>query len=51
MLLFSQEFQMFETLRIWESIFSFDDRTAFINSFALALIISSKETIAIGEYG
>ena len=42
---------MFETLRIWESIFACEDRTAYANSFALALIVSSKEAIAKEEYG
>lgn len=46
-LLFSQEFEMFETLRIWESIFSRDDRTNYCNFFALALILSSRDIIAV----
>lgn len=42
---------MFETLRLWESIFSRDDRTNYCNFFALALILSSRDIIAVSEYG
>jgi hypothetical protein len=42
---------MYETLRLWESIFSHDDRTAYTNFVALALLIGSREVIATQDYG
>lgn len=50
-LLFAQEFPLQQTLRIWESIFSYKDRTPFVDALCLALIISSKEVIAHGSFG
>ena len=50
-LLFSQEFQLFETLRLWESILAAEDRTRYVNAFALALILASSARIATGDYG
>lgn len=49
-LLFAQEFPLHQTLRIWESIFSYKDRTPFVDAFCLALIISCKEVIAHGSF-
>jgi TBC1 domain family member 13 len=49
-LLFSQEFEMFETLKVWESIFAHDDRITYTNFIALSLLISSASIIAKGDY-
>jgi hypothetical protein len=37
-------------LRVWESIFSFEDRATFVNFFAVTLISMSKDTIMKEEY-
>lgn len=44
-LLFAQDFALFDTLRIWESIFSCDNRLDFMNYFAIAIIITAKAFI------
>ena len=44
-LLFAQDFPLFDTLRIWESIFSSDNRLYFMNFLAIAIMISAKEAI------
>ena len=44
-LLYAQEFDLFDTLRIWESIFSADDRPKFTYFIAIAIIMSCKEVI------
>lgn len=49
-LLYAQDFALFDTLRIWESIFSSSDRVQFINFIAIAIIISSKDVIMNGEF-
>ena len=41
---------MFQTLRIWETIFSYDDRKGFTNFLALSLLLSSKQAIVNGDY-
>ena len=41
---------MFDTLRLWESIFAHDDRTSYTNFFALALLLSVREAIAVLDY-
>lgn len=41
-LLYAQDFDLFDTLRIWESIFSSDDHLQFINFFAIGIIMSCK---------
>ena len=50
-LLFAQEFELFETLRIWESIFSFEDRAGFANFFVVALVSGCKQKIMASDYG
>ena len=49
-LLFAQDFALFDTLRIWESIFSSEDRVRFINFVAIAIIMNCKEVILDGEF-
>lgn len=49
-LLFSQEFPLYDTLRVWESIFSHEDRSFYVNCFAIALIIACKQHIINGDY-
>jgi hypothetical protein len=44
-LLFAQDFQFSQILRIWESIFSEDNRMRFMNFFAISMIISAKKFI------
>ena len=49
-LLFAQDFALFDTLRIWESIFSVEDRPRFINLVAIAIVMNCKEVILVGEF-
>jgi hypothetical protein len=49
-LLYAQDFALFDTLRIWESIFSSDNRMQYIKFFAIAIIISCKEFIIDNEF-
>lgn len=44
-LLFAQDFALFDTLRIWESIFSSENRMLFMSYFAISIIISAKPFI------
>jgi len=41
---------MHETLKIWESIFSHNDRSSHTNFLALSLLIASASTINEGDY-
>ena len=41
-LLYAQEFALFDTLRIWESMFSCENRLEFMNFFAIAIIVTAK---------
>ena len=41
-LLYAQDFALFDTIRIWEGIFSAEDRPEFITFFAIAIIMSCK---------
>ncbi len=49
-LLFAQDFMLFDTLRIWESIFSADNRLTFMNYLAISMIISAKEVIMKNDF-
>ena len=49
-LLFSQEFALFDTLRIWESIFSSENRLDFMNYFAISIIITAKKFILENDF-
>lgn len=44
-LLFAQDFVLFDLLRIWESVFSADDRVKFISFIAISIIINCKQVI------
>lgn len=44
-LLYAQDFELFDTIRIWESIFSAKDRCLFINLFAISIILAKKKII------
>lgn len=44
-LLYAQDFALFDTIRIWESIFSANDRCLYINLFAIAIILACKQLI------
>jgi hypothetical protein len=39
-LFFAQEFHLFDTLRIWESLFACSDRMLFMSFFAISILIS-----------
>lgn len=41
---------MFETLKIWESIFSHEDRSSYTNFIALSLLLASSNAITTGDY-
>ncbi len=49
-LLFAQDFMLFDTLRIWESIFSADNRLTFMNYLAISIIISAKDIILKNDF-
>lgn len=49
-LLYAQDFDLFDTLRIWESIFSSDDRPKFTSFVAIAIIMSCKEVIVSEDF-
>ena len=49
-LLFAQDFALFDTLRIWESIFSADSRLDFMNYFAISIIITAKDFILTNDF-
>ena len=49
-LLFAQEFELFDTLRIWESIFACEDRPLFVNCFCVSLLSGIKPQILSGSY-
>ncbi len=49
-LLYAQDFDLFDTLRIWESIFSSDDHLQYINFFAIAIIMSCKDVIINNDF-
>jgi len=49
-LLFAQEFELYEILRIWESIFACEDRALYVNCFAVALLSGIKPAILTGTY-
>lgn len=49
-LLFAQDFPLFDTLRIWESIFSAENRLEFMNYFAIAIIITAKPFILENDF-
>ena len=49
-LLFAQDFALFDTLRIWESIFSAENRLDFMNYFAIAIIITGKPFILENDF-
>jgi hypothetical protein len=44
-LLYAQDFALFDTMRIWESIFSAHERCLYINLFAIAIILAIKQII------
>jgi hypothetical protein len=44
-LLYAQDFALFDTMRIWESIFSAQERCLYINLLAIAIILSFKDII------
>jgi TBC1 domain family member 13 len=44
-LLYAQDFALFDTMRIWESIFSAQERCLYINLFAIAIILACKDVI------
>jgi hypothetical protein len=44
-LLFAQDFPLFDTLRIWESIFSSENRMLYMSFFSISIIISAKKFI------
>lgn len=44
-LLFAQEFQLFDVLRLWDSLFSRTNRVAYANFISIAILISHKESI------
>jgi hypothetical protein len=44
-LLYAQDFDLFDILRIWESMFSADDRLKFISFIAIAIIMACKPVI------
>lgn len=50
-LLFAQDFHLFETLRLWEAIFSCEDRALYVNCFSVALLSGLKNEIMKGTYG
>ena len=41
-LLYAQDFPLFDTLRIWESIFSSENRMQYIKFFAIAILRSCR---------
>jgi hypothetical protein len=49
-LLYAQDFALFDTIRIWESIFSAEDRWLYINLFAIAIILNCRELILENEF-
>lgn len=49
-LLFAQDFALFDTLRIWESIFSCEHRMQFMCYFAISIIITAKKFILENEF-
>ena len=49
-LLFAQDFQLFDTLRIWESIFSSDNRLEFMNYLAISIIKKKKNVILENDF-
>lgn len=49
-LLFAQDFALFDTLRIWESIFSSQHRLKFISYLAISIIISCRQVILTEEF-
>lgn len=44
-LLYAQEFQMFDVIRLWESIFSRANRVQYMNYVAIAILVNRKELI------
>jgi hypothetical protein len=48
-LFFAQDFEIFSILRIWESLFSCQDRQLYVNCFAVALLIGIKDKIMGGD--
>ena len=49
-MLFAQEFALFDILRIWESIFSAENRLEFMNFFAISIIITAKKFILANDF-
>lgn len=49
-LLYAQDFALFDTIRIWESIFSTEDRLKYISYLAIGIIMSCKEVILNNEF-
>jgi hypothetical protein len=48
--LFAQEFQLFDVLRLWDSMFSRVNRIQYANYIALAILMSHKEGIMENEF-
>lgn len=49
-LLFAQEFQLFDVIRLWDSMFARTNRVQYANYIAIAILISHKETIMEHEF-
>jgi hypothetical protein len=49
-LLFAQEFPLFDTLRIWESVFTFDNRILFMCYLAIEIIASFEKEILTHDF-
>ena len=49
-LLYAQDFALFDTLRIWESIFSCENRLEFMNFFAIAIMKNAKPFILQNQF-
>ena len=49
-LLFAQEFPLFDTIRVWEAIFSAPDRLHFVSFLVVAIMASSRQVILHSEF-
>lgn len=50
MLMLTQEFQLMDVLRLWDSLLSAPNRTEFLNYCCLAIILNAKEKIIDQEF-
>jgi hypothetical protein len=50
MLLMCQEFDMFNVIRLWDTLFSDPDRFEFLNYVCVAIVISKRSLVIDGDF-